>query len=1345
MSTKKHPNSLHRGRLSPQIACLLGVVAAFAITGLASAASIGLKMGINGNGGLQSAAAGALLPTDFAGAPDYVQANWNILGRWGDSSGNTPFTVVDSTGAATPVIINWDANNIWSSGGGGTPADQGLPDSNLMNAYLDSTGAANTDLANTVYGNPVANKPLVYISGLQDWLTAQGAAAYDVVIYSDGNNTAGQVGQFWLVEATGPTSELTYGDNLYSSVFICDRANFITTGVFTGVPASVQGGQLAQRGNFQGNYAVFESLTNNSFLLRTAEFNSRSPINAIQLIPRATAVPATIYPLADAPVYAGGTATFRATVSGAHPMTFQWRKGGVDLNDGGNISGATTATLTIVNASAADVGAYTLVVTNPNGVATSPAAQLSIVAPVAGSYTEKIATNTPYAYWRLNESSDTSTSYTPAYDYVGGFNGTYGNAALNGLSGVVGPRPAGFPGFEAGNNAMQSGRLVPRSWVVAPPLVLTTNSVTVCAWIHPTAAQTANTSVFASRDAGTNVFTFGYGNNANNMIGYAWGGDGASWNFASGLVPLTNAWSFIAITVTPSNAVLYLFNASGQLTATNTLTHPTVVFSGLTTIGVDPSNATNPSDRAFNGMIDEVAVFGRALSPLEVLDLYKKGLGLTAIAPVIATQPKSKAVFAGRSVTFNVVASGDQPLSYQWRRGGANLSNEGNVSGVNTPTLSITSATTDNEGNYDVVVQNVVGSATSTAATLSVIASNAAPVAYEAVLRAANPVAYWRLNETTGTVAYDYWSGNIAEHINTTVGVAGPRPPGFTGLEADNAAAAYDGVTSATDTGVSLMNNRAQFSIIGWFNSAGLQTARAGLFGQNDCAEFGFHGADIGIWTPGGGFASFAGQGQNMIIPGQWYFLAAVGNGTSLTLYLLSTDLTMQTSASVTTTNYGSSSFPFRIGGGGILDATGNYFIGQIDEVALFDRALSAGEVSDLFGAALTGGALPPAISVQPASATLYAGRNAQLNATAVGSSPLGYQWRKDGLNVSDGGNVSGATTPSLGITGVTAADMGDYTLVVTNSAGTATSVVATLTVITPAVGSHESSVIAANPIAYYRLNETGDPSAGNVPAFDFWGGRTGTYGGAAQNAFSSILGPTPADGFSVFESANAAVQTVTATANSFVTVPGLGVTTDTVTITAWLNPASYVDRAGIVFARAGQPATGINFIGTGNLNYHWLDTATTYNWNSGLNVPLNQWSFFALVVEPTQATMHLLNANGVQSAVNAVTHAARNFSDNIRIGGDPSGDARTFTGRIDEVAFFNYALTPAQILGLYLAVPTVTLSVEYADGNVTLTWPEGTLLEANTVTGPYTTNNAASPYVIPATGAQKYYRVIVK
>jgi len=330
-------------------------------------------------------------------------------------------------------------------------------------------------------------------------------------------------------------------------------------------------------------------------------------------------------------------------------------------------------------------------------------------------------------------------------------------------------------------------------------------------------------------------------------------------------------------------------------------------------------------------------------------------------------------------------------------------------------------------------------------------------------------------------------------------------------------------------------------------------------------------------------------------------------------------------------------------------------------------------------------------------------------------------------------------------IANVAAANQGLYDVVITNRVASITSGVATLTVITPVPNSYESAVIALNPIAYYRLNETNDPSAGNVLANDFWGGLNGTYGVASQNGFTPVAGPRPADGFNIFEAANTALMT--SAADSWVTTPALGLTVNTLTMTAWINPISHVDRAGIVFVRAGQAATGMNFIGTGNLNYHWLDNAATYNWDSGLNVPLNQWSFVALVVEPAQGTMYLINTSGSQSAVNVVANAVRTFSDTIRIGGDPNNVIRTVNGTIDEVAIFPYALSASQIQSLYLGTPAVSVSlgVQLIGGNVVLTWPQGTLLEANEVTGPYTTNNAASPYTTAPTAPRKFYKVIVK
>src|SRR5689334_15328956 len=83
--------------------------AVLSIAGMASGASIGLKLGINASGGLQSGVTGALLPTDVAGAPSYAQPNWNVLGVRGDNVSTNVFNVVDSSGANTGITINWDS------------------------------------------------------------------------------------------------------------------------------------------------------------------------------------------------------------------------------------------------------------------------------------------------------------------------------------------------------------------------------------------------------------------------------------------------------------------------------------------------------------------------------------------------------------------------------------------------------------------------------------------------------------------------------------------------------------------------------------------------------------------------------------------------------------------------------------------------------------------------------------------------------------------------------------------------------------------------------------------------------------------------------------------------------------------------------------------------------------------------------------------------------------------------------------------------------------------------------------------------------------------------------------
>jgi hypothetical protein len=93
---------------------------------------------------------------------------------------------------------------------------------------------------------------------------------------------------------------------------------------------------------------------------------------------------------------------------------------------------------------------------------------------------------------------------------------------------------------------------------------------------------------------------------------------------------------------------------------------------------------------------------------------------------------------------------------------------------------------------------------------------------------------------------------------------------------------------------------------------------------------------------------------------------------------------------------------------------------------------------------------LPPVITTQPQSQTVTAGNGATFNVAATGTSPLYYQWRKSGSTLTDGDNISGANSNILTLTSLTPWDAGIYTVMVSNAAGSVTSLYAVLRVWTP-------------------------------------------------------------------------------------------------------------------------------------------------------------------------------------------------------------------------------------------------------------------------------------------------------
>ena len=140
-----------------------------------------------------------------------------------------------------------------------------------------------------------------------------------------------------------------------------------------------------------------------------------------------------------------------------------------------------------------------------------------------------------------------------------------------------------------------------------------------------------------------------------------------------------------------------------------------------------------------------------------------------------------------------------------------------------------------------------------------------------------------------------------------------------------------------------------------------------------------------------------------------------------------------------------------------------------------------------------------------------------------------------------------------------------------------------------------------------------------------------------------------------------------------YVQLPSMQENTNSFTITAWINPNGIQPEYAGVVMNDGD-AAGLNFREANNtLAYHW--PGGQWWWDSGLEVPSNQWSYVALVAEPSKMTLYL---NGVA----AVHNIGLNVVDigTMKIGSYKAWGSRNYTGQIDEVTMWKKALTQEEI-----------------------------------------------------------------
>jgi hypothetical protein len=142
-------------------------------------------------------------------------------------------------------------------------------------------------------------------------------------------------------------------------------------------------------------------------------------------------------------------------------------------------------------------------------------------------------------------------------------------------------------------------------------------------------------------------------------------------------------------------------------------------------------------------------------------------------------------------------------------------------------------------------------------------------------------------------------------------------------------------------------------------------------------------------------------------------------------------------------------------------------------------------------------------------------------------------------------------------------------------------------------------------------------------------------------------------------------------------------------TFTAWVYPtASIPVFAGIVFFRGGGSAGGMSIGGTASvLGYTWNNQSTgTYNWNSGLTIPQNVWSFLALAIRSIQTDAFVITGGAVSHATNAVANTGYGGSvaAPLTLGVDTNSvTTRYFPGFIGSCRIYNRDLSTGEILRL--------------------------------------------------------------
>jgi len=542
---------------------------------------------------------------------------------------------------------------------------------------------------------------------------------------------------------------------------------------------------------------------------------------------------------------------------------------------------------------------------------------------------------------------------------------------------------------------------------------------------------------------------------------------------------------------------------------------------------------------------------------------------------ILAQSPSNIEVFQGTSPILQVTAQGPGTLAYRWSSNGIPI---GGATGTayNPSTVAISTNI------YACIISNTYGAVTNSPIVFAVITDPTAPFPTQVLTD--GPVAYYRLDEAGGTTAYDYVGGNNATYTNVNLGMSG-----YTSVSSQNPVNS-DPAETAAGFGFSPPNDyagnvpsylnfgapsgsNAEFSVEAWvtqYEYVGGGDCIVGLGYGNGGEQFvldtgNLAAGDLRFFVRNAAGVGFnANSTSNLLSGGLWHHVVGVCDEAGGHVYVYLDGKQVGSAAITAGSGLLSSSEPLTIGARESANYSDtNYdfqFYGSVDDVAVYNKALSAGQVQSHY---LASGVPPLITGLAPSSdVTTNQAANVAFTVAVSGTAPFSYQWLDNNNNP-----IPWGTYATLVITNVQPDQAGTYTVNVTNYYGGPVSAYVNLTV--TQVPQLVSDITPSNVTVYATVPVTLSVSVSGTPPLSYqWYENSGTAILNATNttyAFPALLG-TNTYYVSVTNSYSVGSPLLSSTA----TVVGMPATT--------LTPTNYTDHLAITFAGYNRSATLSDF-----------------------------------------------------------------------------------------------------------------------------------------------------------------------